>query len=45
MDRKSPVMICRIKHNPSSDPKFHQVDRLVGAGRSTSALLAIRIAG
>lgn len=41
MARKSPVRIWVAKHRPSSEPKFHQTEMLDGAGRSTSASLAI----
>lgn len=41
MAKNSPVRICTIKHNPNKDPKFHQEEILIGAGRSTNALLAI----
>lgn len=41
MARNNPVAICTIKHKPSKDPKFHQEERLEGAGRSTKAPLAI----
>lgn len=39
------MRICVIKHNPSSDPKFHHTEMLEGAGRSTNASLAILIRG
>lgn len=32
--RNKPVRICVIKHRPRSEPKFHQIERLGGAGRS-----------
>lgn len=41
MARKSPVRICVAKHSPKRDPKFHQTEMLDGAGRSTTASLAI----
>lgn len=41
MARNRPVRIWAIKHSPRSDPKFHQTEILEGAGRSTSASLAI----
>lgn len=41
MAKKRPVAIWTIKHSPSNDPKFHRVEILVGAGRSTKAPLAI----
>lgn len=34
-----------MRHSPRSEPKFHQVERLDGAGRSTKLLLAILIRG
>lgn len=39
------MIICVARHNPRSDPKFHQTEMLEGAGRSTSAWLAILIRG
>ncbi len=45
MARKSPVAICITKHSPSIDPKFHQIERFLGAGRSTSLLFTIFRAG
>lgn len=41
MARKRPVRICEIRQRPRRDPKFHQTEMLEGAGRSTSASLAI----
>ena len=41
MAKNSPVIIWIIKHNPRRDPKFHQIDRLEGAGRSTRDLFII----
>lgn len=29
-----------IKQSPNNDPKFHQIDKFEGAGKSTNALLA-----
>lgn len=34
-----------MRHSPSIEPKFHQIERFLGAGKSMSALLAILIAG
>ena len=31
------MAICTTKHNPSKDPKFHQIEIFDGAGMSTSA--------
>ena len=45
MARKRPVIIWTIKHRPKSEPKFHQIDKLLGAGRSTKEELIILIAG
>jgi hypothetical protein len=41
MARNNPVAICTIRQSPKRDPKFHHVERLEGAGRSTKAPLAI----
>lgn len=30
-----------IKQRPNKEPKFHQIDKLEGAGKSTNAPLAI----
>lgn len=38
MASNKPVKICTVRASPSKDPKFHQVDRLEGAGRSDSIL-------
>jgi hypothetical protein len=45
MDRNKPVTIWTTRHRPRREPKFHQAEMLIGAGRSTSALLAILMAG
>lgn len=34
-------MIWTPKHSPKRDPKFHQVEMFVGAGRSISASFTI----
>lgn len=34
-------MICRMRHRPRREPKFHQDERLIGAGRSTRAVFRI----
>jgi hypothetical protein len=41
MARNNPVKICNIKHRPSKEPKFHQLEILEGAGRSINALFII----
>lgn len=41
MARNNPVRIWAIKQRPRREPKFHQTEILEGAGRSTSASLAI----
>lgn len=41
MARKRPVRICIIRHRPSREPKFHQVEMLDGVGRSIRELLMI----
>ena len=45
MAKNNPVTIWVIKHKPKIEPKFHQAEILIGAGKSTSALLAILIKG
>lgn len=45
MAKKRPVRIWEIKHRPRSEPKFHQTEIFEGAGRSTSASLAIFSSG
>ena len=35
------MRICVARHSPSNDPKFHHTEMLEGAGRSTTASLAI----
>lgn len=35
------MRIWAIRHNPNSEPKFHQAEMLEGAGRSTKASFAI----
>lgn len=41
MAKKRPVRIWAIKHNPRREPKFHHTEMFEGAGRSTTAWLAI----
>lgn len=41
MARNSPVRICVVRQIPRREPKFHQVERLEGVGRSVSELLMI----
>ena len=41
MASSRPVMICVIRHMPSSDPKFHQDEMFDGVGRSIKASLTI----
>ena len=41
MARKRPVRIWIIRHSPRREPKFHQMERFLGAGRSTKALFMI----
>lgn len=41
MARNKPVRIWIIRQRPSKDPKFHQIDRFLGAGRSTRLWLRI----
>ncbi len=39
------MRIWAIKQRPSREPKFHQTEMFEGAGRSTSASLAIFSSG
>lgn len=39
MARKSPVEIWISRQRPRREPKFHQAERLIGAGRSIILLL------
>lgn len=41
MARKRPVRSWRARQSPRREPKFHQMEMLMGAGRSTRASLAI----
>ena len=41
MAKKRPVKIWIPRHNPRREPKFHQAEILIGAGRSTKALFII----
>lgn len=43
--RKMPVRICRTIQNPKSEPKFHQIDKLIGAGSEISELFKMRNSG
>jgi hypothetical protein len=43
--RNSPVVICRIKHIPSREPKFHHAEMLDSVGRSINEWLMIFING
>lgn len=45
MARNRPVAICRIRHTPSRDPKFHQAEIFDGAGRSMNESLTILASG
>jgi hypothetical protein len=45
MARNRPVAIWRIRQSPSIDPKFHQIDRLDGVGRSIRTPFTIFSAG
>lgn len=36
MARKIPVISCSIRHSPIIDPKFHQMEILIGVGMSSS---------
>jgi hypothetical protein len=41
MARNNPEATWMIKQRPNKDPKFHQPEILIGAGRSTKALFII----
>lgn len=41
MARNRPVAICVIRHRPSRDPKFHQIEMFDGVGRSIRESLMI----
>ncbi|MDY6821663.1 MAG: hypothetical protein SVN78_08595 [Deferribacterota bacterium] len=43
--RKIPVIICSMMQNPSREPKFHQIERLTGAGKEINELFKIRKRG
>lgn len=45
MARNKPVMIWIMRQRPRREPKFHQMDRFLGVGRSTSLLFRILMAG
>jgi len=45
MAKNTPVKIWITRHNPSNDPKFHQVDKLLGAGRSNKLPFITLITG
>ena len=45
MARKRPVRICRIKHTPNKEPKFHHAEILGGVGRSMNEWLIILTRG
>lgn len=30
------MISCTTRHRPNRDPKFHQIERFIGAGRSTN---------
>lgn len=35
------MIICKIRHTPNKEPKFHQVEMLDGVGRSMNEWLII----
>ena len=39
------MIIWALRQTPNNDPKFHQDEILIGAGRSTKELLIILIKG
>lgn len=43
--KKIPVRICRTIQKPKSEPKFHQIDRLMGAGSEINELFRMRKSG
>lgn len=42
MARKIPEINWAVKHKPKMEPKFHQIERLMGAGRSRRLCLSVR---
>lgn len=45
MARNRPVIICRTRHIPSREPKFHHEEMFDGAGRSMNEWLMIFSSG
>ena len=45
MARNSPVRICRTRHTPKREPRFHQAEMLDGVGRSINDSLTILMRG
>lgn len=45
MARNRPVRICRMRHTPNREPKFHQAEILEGVGKSMNDSLMILISG
>lgn len=45
MVKNRPVRICITRHRPNKEPKFHQIERFGGAGRSINVELTILIIG
>lgn len=45
MARNSPVTICKPRHIPRRDPKFHHDEIFEGVGRSINALFIILKSG
>lgn len=43
MAKNRPVTICRIRHMPSKDQKFHHAEMFDGLGRSISELCQSKI--
>jgi hypothetical protein len=37
MARNRPVISCIVRQRPRSEPKFHQAEMFLGAGKSTTA--------
>jgi hypothetical protein len=43
--RNSSVVICRIRHTPKKELKFHHAEMLEGVGRSMKEWLMIFVSG
>ena len=45
MARKMPVINWIVKQRPRIEPKFHQIERLIGAGRSRRLCFSVLYRG